>query len=72
MAKRAVIAISVALVAVILVCGAAYGWLKLAPRRVPAGQRPLATLSSDTLAEFRATFNAAEGDVRVLALLSPT
>ena len=70
--KRPIIATSVALAAVILLCGAAYAWLMLAPRRVPTGQRPLTTLSAESLAGFRDTFNPAEGEVRVLALLSPT
>jgi hypothetical protein len=70
--KKALIAALVALAAVIVVCGAAFTWLKFAPRRVPAGQRPLTTLSSASLASFRDTFNAGEGQIRVLALLSPT
>jgi hypothetical protein len=70
--KRTVIVTSVVLTAVIVLCGAAVAWLKLAPRRVPTGQRPLATLSSDSLPGFRAAFNAADGKVRILALLSPT
>ena len=47
-------------------------WLKLAPRRVPSGQPPLATLEPATLAAFRDTFNGEEDGVRVLVLLSPT
>ena len=70
--KRSIIAASVALAAVIVLCAATYAWLRFAPRRVPTGQRPLTTLSSESLAGFRDTFNTAEGEVRVLALLSPT
>src|SRR5262245_48776627 len=51
---------------------AAYGWLKWSPRRVPDGQPPLATLDAQSLPEFRAAFNASKGDVRILAMLSPT
>ena len=58
--------------AVVVLGTAAFAWVKLAPRRVPAGQPPLATLSADFLPAFRNTFNAAEGRTRVLALLSPT
>jgi len=52
--------------------GAAFGWLKLAPRRVPGGQPALATLDPGSLQEFRDAFNGARGKVRVIALLSPT
>lgn len=62
-----------ALVAAAVVVGVAlFAWLKLAPRRVPPGQPPLAVLSSGSLPEFRDAFNAGDGEVRVLALLSPT
>jgi len=47
-------------------------WLRYAPRRVPQGQPPLATLSPGSLPAFRDVFNASEGQVRVLVLLSPT
>lgn len=56
----------------IAVCLAAFAWIKLAPRRVPDGQPPLATIGPDSLASFRDAFNANDGEVRVLALLSPT
>jgi hypothetical protein len=58
--------------AIVLLATAAFAWLRWAPRRVPAGQPPLATLAPDSLQGFHATFNAAHGRVRVLALLSPT
>lgn len=58
--------------AAILVCTAVYAWLKLAPRRVPVGQPPLATIRADSVPAFRDTFNAAEGEVRLLVMLSPT
>lgn len=59
-------------VAAVLTLTAGLSWIQLAPRRVPAGQAALVTLAADSLPEFRRAFNAAEGEVRVLALLSPT
>ena len=59
-------------VASALVILAGLAWLKLAPRRVPAGQPPLSTLDSRSLPAFRDTFNASEGELRILAMLSPT
>ena len=59
--------------AVALVVGVAtFAWMKLSPRRVPPGQPPLAKLDSSSLPAFRATFNAAGDEIRVLAMLSPT
>lgn len=46
--------------------------MKYAPRHVPTGQAGLVTLGPDSLPAFRDAFNAAEGEVRILALLSPT
>ena len=60
------------LTAILGVAAAALLWIALAPRRVPAGQPPLVTLDPDSLASFRDAFNASPGEVRVLALLSPT
>jgi hypothetical protein len=51
---------------------AVFAWVTWAPRRTPAGQPPLATIRADSIPAFRDTFNAAEGEVRVLAMLSPT
>ena len=47
-----------------------FAWLRFAPRSVPPGQPALATLSDP--ASFRAAFNAAGDETRVLVLLSPT
>lgn len=44
----------------------------LAPRRVPAGQRPLLAVERDGLEPLRAAFNAAAGHTRLIAFLSPT
>jgi hypothetical protein len=59
-------------VTALVVCVAAFGWLKLAPRHVPSGQPPLRTIESASLPAFRNAFNANEGEVRILAMLSPT
>ena len=70
--KKAIKTTVVALAVVMVLGAGAFAWLKLSPRRVPEGQPPLSTLEAGSLADFRATFNAAEGEIRVLALLSPT
>ena len=57
---------------VVLLCLVIFGWLKLAPRTAPRGQPPLATLSADSLPSFRVAFNANQGQVRIVAMLSPT
>jgi hypothetical protein len=63
---------SVLLATGVLACLVVYGWLRFAPRGVPNGQPPLVTMTPDALAGFRRSFNASEGDVRILAMLSPT
>ena len=40
--------------------------------QTPAGQSPLKNLSAQSVGEFKNEFNAAQDDVRVLLLLSPT
>jgi len=60
------------LAAIVVMAVAALAWLKLAPRSVPPGQPPLATLHAHSLPAFRDAFNAGDGEVRILALLSPT
>jgi hypothetical protein len=42
------------------------------PRKVPAGQPPLATLSAGSLATLRADFNRDRNHTRIIVLLSPT
>jgi hypothetical protein len=56
----------------VLVLAAALAWVKLAPRHVPPGQPPLLTLDARSLPAFRDAFNASEGEVRILVMLSPT
>lgn len=51
---------------------ASYAWLRFAPRRVPEGQPPLVTVEPGQLETVRDAFNASRGEVRVLAMLSPT
>lgn len=65
---------SIAVVAILLVAAgvATLAWLRLAPREVPSGQPRLTTLGQGSLATFRDAFNASEGKVRILAMLSPT
>jgi hypothetical protein len=65
-------AILVLLAAAVTVAAAVVAWMVLGPRRVPAGQPPLTILEAGSLPAFREVFNASDGEVRVLALLSPT
>ena len=43
-----------------------------AGHETPAGQPPLASLTSETLSQFATAFDSAKGDVRVVLFLSPT
>ena len=70
--SRALKSILVVAATAIVVCVAVFAWLKLSPRRVPQGQPALATIGAGSLPDFRDAFNAADGEVRILALLSPT
>lgn len=67
--KRAIL-LACAAAALLLMAVAA--WLAWSPRQVPAGQPPLHTLRAHSLPAFRAAFNGGRGEVRILALLSPT
>jgi hypothetical protein len=70
---RLFLKVGVGLAAVFVVAVAiAYGWLRWAPRQVPAGQPPLATLAADSVSAVRDAFNAGDAEVRILAMLSPT
>ena len=64
--KRVLVALALVVVAVV----GTLGWLRLGPRHAPGGQPPLLTLSD--LQPMRDDFGAHDGEVRVLALLSPT
>jgi hypothetical protein len=54
-------------IAVLLLLAGVYLW---GPSKTPAGQPPLATLSS--LREFQSLFDSAADQPRVILLLSPT
>jgi hypothetical protein len=65
----------IALVVVgVIVFGAAsaLGVYRFAPRTAPSGQPPLTHLNSENFGQLKAAFNAAKGEVRVIALLSTT
>ena len=70
--RRGLTVIALLVAGAAVVCLLAFTWMKLAPRRVPPGQPPLATLQSRSLPVVRTAFNACEGKVRILAMLSPT
>jgi hypothetical protein len=40
--------------------------------QTPAGQVPLRNITAENISDIKNEFNAANGDVRVLLLLSPT
>jgi hypothetical protein len=61
------------IVAVLMIIGLlALGWYFYGGSTVPAGQPPLASLTSANFDQLREAFNAASGDVRIVLLLSPT
>jgi hypothetical protein len=70
--RAAVKSVLIIAAVVVVVCVAAFAWVELAPRRVPPGQPPLSTLDARSLPSFRDAFNAADGQVRMVAMLSPT
>jgi hypothetical protein len=70
--RTAIKALLVIFAAAFFVSAAVFAWMRFAPRRVPAGQPPLAILEAGSLAAFRDAFNAQSEQVRVLVMLSPT
>lgn len=48
------------------------GWHFYGGSAVPAGQPPLASLTSTNFDQLRDAFNASAGQVRIVLLLSPT
>lgn len=66
MKKKLVICL---VVAVVLALGVLYFW---GPSTVPAGQEPLATLSTANIDDFQKAFDAQPGVYRLLLLVSPT
>lgn len=69
---RAVRALGFTLVAILVVAGAWVVWIKSSPRSTPAGQPGLSHLGAQSLPELRDAFNAAQGQRRLVVLLSPT
>lgn len=70
--KRAFKIAGIALGSGVLLVAVAGAWLAWSPRRVPEGQPSLTTLDANSLPEFRHAFNDGHGEVRIVALLSPT
>ena len=60
------------LAVLVLVVVGTGAWLKWSPRSVPSGQPALAHLGPDSLPAFRRAFNDGAGEIRILAMLSPT
>lgn len=61
-----------ALIAVIVALLLAAVWYQFGGHRTAAGQPPLAELTAGSLEAFRADFNAAADQPRMIVLLSPT
>ena len=61
-----------ALIAAVVMIGLAIVWYQFGGHRTAAGQRPMAVLDARSLEQFRADFNAAASDTRIILLLSPT
>ena len=70
--RRSIQVLVLFVVAVALVGTAVLAWVQFAPRRVPPGQASLSRVELDSLPAIRGAFNAADGEVRILAMLSPT
>lgn len=71
--RRIVLKVAAGVVTVLLATAVAtYAWLQYAPRAVPAGQPALEGLQPGALDAVKEAFNAGAGEVRVLAMLSPT
>ena len=58
--------------AIVAALVAAFAWWQAGPRVVPAGQPPLVTIDSTSVAALREDFNRAAGAVRIIVLLAPT
>jgi hypothetical protein len=70
--RRSVAAVGVAVVLVLLLVVLRFGRTFLGPSTVPAGQRPLASLSGASVGDFGAAFDAGAAAPRLVLLLSPT
>jgi hypothetical protein len=60
------------LFALLLVAGLALAWVRWAPRNVPEGQPDLVVVRAGSIDPVREAFNRGAGEIRVLALFSPT
>ncbi len=62
------------LIAAALALGAllVLAWMEFAPRMVPEGQPPLTTLNPGSMSRVRDAFNMGDGEVRIVAMFSPT
>ncbi len=69
MTRRKLLFILILLLAVV---GGAFAWARLTTHETPAGQPPLATLDTGSLAILKADFNQAASGTRIIVLLSPT
>ena len=61
-----------ALIAVIVALLLAAAWYQFGGHRTAPGQPPLVELNAGSLDKFRAAFNAAADQTRMIVLLSPT
>lgn len=60
------------LIAAVVVVVLSALWFPFGGHRTASGQQPLAELNAQSLDQFRADFNAAAGETRMILLLSPT
>jgi hypothetical protein len=67
---RRIVAVPAAVL--VAVVAAFFAYTTFADRSTPAGQPPLAEVNQQSLETFKSDFNRARGQVRVIALLSPT
>jgi hypothetical protein len=70
--RRVFVAAAISLLSIAAIAGAGFVWLKVAPRRTPAGQPALSRLDAAALPAFREAFNARADETRIVVLLSPT
>jgi len=69
MTGRTMIGVLIAIGVVVMALGAK---VYFAGHKAPAGQPPLADLTSDSLDSLKAAFNGSADSVRIILLLSPT
>ena len=69
--KRLMLAAAI-LAALTIAAATGIAYVRLAPRRTPAGQSPLVRLTEGKLDPFVKAFNSKPSSTRVLLMLSPT